>query len=321
MKAAVLYQLGQTPRYDDFPDPVPQNADEIVLAVKAAAVKNIDKLRAGGSHYASYTKLPVVVGIDGVGELEDGTRVYAAGVTGMIAQKALIRKGQYVVLPAGLDDSTAAALPNAGMGAAMALLSRAGLSKGENVLVNGATGVTGRLAVQLARHFGASTILATGRDPSSLEQLTGLGATEVLSLGQEDSTFVKRIRDLHERSPINVVIDYLWGHPAELILQALKGSGAFTPRIRFVTVGSMAGENITLPSGILRSSAIELLGSGIGSLSKAEMEYFYSRILPEMFLLAAAGDLRLPTETAPLSEIAHAWNKPIDAGKRLVIKM
>jgi NADPH:quinone reductase-like Zn-dependent oxidoreductase len=321
MKAAVLYQLGQTPRYDDFPDPVPQNADEIVLAVKAAAVKNIDKLRAGGSHYASYTKLPVVVGIDGVGELEDGTRVYAAGVTGMIAQKALIRKGQYVVLPAGLDDSTAAALPNAGMGAAMALLSRAGLSKGENVLVNGATGVTGRLAVQLARHFGASTILATGRDPSSLEQLAGLGATEVLSLGQEDSTFVKRIRDLHERSPINVVIDYLWGHPAELILQALKGSGAFTPRIRFVTVGSMAGENITLPSGILRSSAIELLGSGIGSLSKAEMEYFYSRILPEMFLLAAAGDLRLPTETAPLSEIAHAWNKPIDAGKRLVIKM
>jgi len=321
MKAAVLHQLGQTPQYDDFPDPVPQNADEIVLAVKAAAVKNIDKLRAGGSHYASYTKLPVVVGLDGVGLLEDGTRVYAAGVTGMIAQKALIRKGQFVVLPAGLDDSTAAALPNAGMGAAMALLSRAGLSKGENVLVNGATGVTGRLAVQLARHYGASTILATGRDPSSLEQLTGLGATEVLALGQEDSAFVKRIRDLHERSPINVVIDYLWGHPAELILQALKGSGAFTPRVRFVTVGSMAGENITLPSGILRSSAIELLGSGIGSLSKAEMEYFYSRILPEMFLLAASGDLRLPTETAPLSEIAQAWNKPIDAGKRLVIKV
>ena len=121
MKAAVLHQLGQTPQYDDFPDPVPQNADEIVLAVKAAAVKNIDKLRAGGTHYASYTKLPVVVGIDGVGDLEYGTRVYAAGVTGMIAQKALIRKGQYVVLPAGLDESTAAALPNAGMGAAMAL--------------------------------------------------------------------------------------------------------------------------------------------------------------------------------------------------------
>ena len=118
-----------------------------------------------------------------------------------------------------------------------------------------------------------------------------------------------------------MVIDYLWGRSAELILQALKGTGAFTPRIRFVTVGSMAGENITLPSGILRSSAIELLGSGIGSLSKADMENFYSRVLPEMFQLAAAGDLHLPTETAPLSEIAQAWNKTVDAGKRLVIKI
>jgi NADPH:quinone reductase-like Zn-dependent oxidoreductase len=321
MKAAVLHQLGQAPQYEDFPDPVPHNADEVVLAVKAAAVKNLDKLRAGGSHYASYTQLPVVVGIDGVGELEDGTRVYAAGVTGMIAQKALIRKGQYVIVPAGVDDSTAAALPNAGMGAAMALLSRAGLNKGETVLINGATGVTGRLAVQLARHYGASAILATGRNPRSLEQLTALGAAEVLSLQEEDSAFVQKIRDLHQRSPINVVIDYLWGHPAELILQALKGSGAFTPRVRFVTVGSMAGENITLPSGILRSSAIELLGSGIGSLSKTEMEYYYSRVLPEMFRLAAAGDLQLPTETAPLRDIAAVWQKPIDAGKRLVIKI
>jgi len=321
MKAAVLHQLGQTPQYEDFPDPVPQNTDEIVLAVKAAAVKNLDKLRASGSHYSTYAQLPVVVGLDGVGDLEDGTRVYAAGVTGMIGQKALIRKGQYVVVPAGLDDSTAAALPNAGFGAAMALVTRAGLSKGETVLINGATGVTGRLAVQLARHYGASAIVATGRNPRSLEQLTALGATDVVSLQEEDSAFVGKIRDRHQRSPINVVIDYLWGHPAELILQALKGTGDFTPRVRFVTVGSTAGEDITLPSGTLRSSAIELLGSGIGSLSKTDMQYFYSSVLPEMFRLAAAGVLQLPTETAPLSEIAAVWQKPIDLGKRLVIKI
>jgi NADPH:quinone reductase-like Zn-dependent oxidoreductase len=321
MKAAVLHRLGQTPVYEDFPDPVPRQPDEIVLNVKAASVKNLDKLRAGGSHYASYTKLPVVVGIDGVGELEDGSRVYAAGVTGMIAEKALIRKGQYVVLPKGLDDSTAAALPNAGMGAAMALLSRAGLQKGERVLINGATGVTGRLAVQLARYYGASTIIATGRNPRSLEQLTTLGATGVISLQEDDNDIVKKIKDLHQQSPVNVVIDYLWGHPAELILQALGGTGAFTPRVRFVTVGSMAGESITLQSGVLRSSAIELLGSGIGSLSKADMEDYYSRVLPEMFQLAANGRLQLPTETAPLSEIATAWQKRIDEGKRLVIKI
>src|SRR5580658_4795437 len=307
MKAAVLHQLGQNPRYEDFPDPVPHHADEVVLAVKAAAVKNLDKGRASGAHYASYTQLPVVVGIDGVGDLEDGTRVYATGITGMIAQKALIRKGQYVTLPAGLDDSTAAALPNAVMGSAMALIRRAGFSKGENVLINGATGVTGRLAVQVARHYGASAILATGRNPRSLEQLTALGATEVLSVQEEDNAFVGKIREFHQRSPINVVIDYLWGHPAELILHALKGAGAFTPHVRYVTVGGMAGENISLPSGILRSSAIELLGSGIGSLSKMDLEFSYGTILPELFRLAAAGGLLLPTETAPLRDIADAW--------------
>jgi NADPH:quinone reductase-like Zn-dependent oxidoreductase len=321
MKAAVLHQLGQPPQYEDFPDPVPQHPDEIVLNVKAASVKNLDKLRAAGSHYSGYSKLPVVVGIDGVGELQDGTRVYAAGLTGMIAQKALIRKDQYLVLPSGLDDSTAAALPNTGMGAGMALLRRAGFKKGETVLINGATGVTGRLAVQLARQYDASRIIATGRNLRSLDQLTTLGATHVLSLQEEDSDFLKKIKDLHQQSPIDVVIDYLWGHPAELIFQALKGTGAFTPRVRFVNVGSEAGETITLPSGTLRSSDIELQGSGIGSLSKAEMEYLYSRVIPEMFQLAADGHLQLPTETVPLSEIASAWNKPVDAGKRLVIKI
>jgi NADPH:quinone reductase-like Zn-dependent oxidoreductase len=319
MLAAVLHQLGQIPRYEDFPDPVPQNADELLLHVRAASIKNIDKLRAGGSHYASYTKLPVVVGIDGVGSLGDGTRVYAQGLTGMIGQLALIRKGRYLALPSGLDDSTAAALPNAGMGAAMALLSRAELRKGETVLINGATGVTGRLAVQLAKHYGASTVIATGRNPRSLGQLTALGADEVLSLEQDDEAVVKRLKDIHRHSPIHIVIDYLWGRPAELILQSLKGSGTFTPRVRIVTVGSMAGEKISLPSGILRSSAIELLGSGIGSLSEADMEYFNGQVLPEIFQLAAAGQLQIVTETAGLKEIERVWNKEVGPGKRLVI--
>jgi NADPH:quinone reductase-like Zn-dependent oxidoreductase len=321
MKAAVLHQLGQTPEYEDFPDPIPEQPDELVLNVRAASVKNFDKLRAGASYYASYTKLPVVVGIDGVGQLEDGARVYAIGVTGTIGQKALIRKGQYVIVPPGLDDVTAAALPNAGTGAAMALLSRAGLKKDETVLVNGATGVTGRLAVQLARHYGASRIIATGRNPHSLDLLASLGATEMLSVQQEDTSFVKKIKDIHQESRIDIVIDYLWGRPAELIFQALKGNGAFTPRVRFVAVGSMAGETISLSSGILRSSAIELLGSGVGSLSEEDMRQFYGRVLPEMYKLAAGGQLQVPTETAPLSEIAKVWNKPIDAGKRLVINI
>lgn len=321
MKAAVLHALGQTPGYEDFPDPAPSQPDQLILNVRAASVKNLDKLRAGGTHYASYTKLPVVVGVDGVGVLEDGTRVYAQGLTGMIAEKALIQKGRYVVLPDGLDDSTAAALPNAGLGAAMALLSRARLQKGETVLVNGATGVTGRLAVQLARHYGASNVIATGRNLRSLAQLLTLGADKVLSLQQEEAEIVKQLKEIHRQNPIDIVIDYLWGQPAELILQSLKGTGAFTPRLRFVTVGSMAGENISLPSGTLRSSAIEILGSGIGSLSQQDMNLFYSKVLPEMLQLAAAGQLEISTLTLPLQEIGTAWHKDAGPGKRLVIKI
>lgn len=321
MKAAVLHQLGHAPVYEDFPDPTPASPDQLLLNVKAASIKNLDKLRAAGVHYASYTELPVVVGIDGVGVLEDGTRVYAQGLTGMIAEKALIRKDRYTVLPAGIGDIVAAALPNAVFGAAMALLSRAGLKKGETVLINGATGFTGQLAVQLARYYGASTVIATGRNPQSLEKLGELGASEVFSLNQDDGTIIKKLQEIHHHTPIDIVIDYLWGHPAELVLHSLKGAGGFTQRIRMVTVGSTAGENIELSSGILRSSAIEILGSGIGSLSEENMRDFSGRILPDLMELAAVGKLHLETATAGLKDIATAWGKDAGAGKRLVIEI
>ena len=292
MKAAVLHQLGHAPVYEDFPDPIPVSPDQLLLTVKAAAIKNLDKLRAGGAHYASYTELPVVVGIDGVGVLEDGTRVYAQGLTGMIAEKALIRKDRNTILTAGILYIVAAAQPNAVLGGAMGLLSRAGLKKGETVLINGATGVTGQLAVQLARHYGASTVIATGRNPRSLEKLEALGAGEVLSLNQEDGDIIKKLKEIHHHTPIDIVIDYLWGHPAEELLHSLKGTRGFTQRIRMVTVGSSAGENIELPSGTLRSSAIEILGSGIGSLSEDNMQDFSGKILPELMELAAVGKLQ-----------------------------
>src|SRR6187549_1045226 len=110
MKAAVLNTFGAAPVYQDSPDPIPQNADQILLNVKAASVKNIDKLRAGGNHYASHKELPAVVGLDGVGVLENGKRVYAQGITGMIAEKALIANNRFTVLPDNIDNIVAAAL-------------------------------------------------------------------------------------------------------------------------------------------------------------------------------------------------------------------
>jgi len=321
MKAAVLFETGTAPQCADFDEPVPADSTQLLVNMKAASVKNLDKSRASGAHYGSYKHLPAVVGIDGVGTLQNGTRIYAFGLTGMIAEKALVDSRNYVTLPDGVDDITAAALPNAVIGAALALRFRAGMVSGETVLINGATGVTGMVAIQIARHYGAKKIIVTGRNEDILKKLPRLGADEVISLKQDDAVITGRIKDIHATTPIDIVIDYTWGHPAELILDALKGGGVsnFTHRVRYVTVGGMAGDRISLSSGILRSSAIEILGSGLGSLSKEHVQRFNTEVLPEMFQLAAGGKLTIETVTAPLKAIATAWQQNVEAGKRLVI--
>ena len=321
MKAAVLKQLGEAPQFSDFKDPVIENNQQLLLSVKAAAIKNIDRLRASGKHYASYKEVPVVVGIDGMGVLENGKRVYAMGITGMIAEKALISSDNYVEVPDALDNFTAAALPNAALGAAVAMVYRAQIKKGDVVLINGATGVTGQIAVQLAHYYGASKIIATGRNKVLLKHLKQLGADECIVLDQNEAELTDRYRQIHQSSPINIVVDYLWGRPIELILSALKGGGmnVFTKKVTIVTVGSMAGETIQLASGTLRSSAFELMGSGIGSISKEAMHRFNTELLPELFLLAAQGKLKIETIDKPLDTIESSWNAPEIAGKRLVI--
>ncbi|MBB6271282.1 NADPH:quinone reductase-like Zn-dependent oxidoreductase [Pedobacter cryoconitis] len=321
MKAAVLYQLGINPVYGDFPDPVPAGEDQILIHVKATAVKNIDKSRASGVHYASYKSFPVVVGFDGVGLLADGTKVYAQGITGMIAEQAIIPKNNYITLPENIDLTMAAALPNAVLGAAMALKNRANIKTGDVVLINGATGITGQIAVQIAKHYGASKVFVTGRNIEALQKLKSLGAEkEIISLVQEDEEIIKAIQDIHHQHPINIVLDYLWGHPMELILKSLQGHSVDSSNtsVKIVTVGAMAGESIKLESGTLRSAAIEILGSGLGSLSENDIRHFNTRVLPEMFQLAADGKLKMEIHEEKIEDIEAVWNKDFN-GKRLVI--
>lgn len=321
MKAAVLHALGSAPRYEDFADPVPQPG-QVVLAVQAASLTNLDKRRAAGNHYANYTNLPTVVGFDGVGRLADGRRVYAQGLSGMMAGHALIRAEGYVPVPDGLGDVLAAALPNAAVGAALSLRFRAGIQPGDVVLVNGATGVTGQLAVQLARHYGAATIIATGRNAASLARVQALGADYVVSLQQEDRAVVAQLKEIQARTPITSVLDMLWGQPLALVLNALQGGvSALAPAVRVVTVGGMAGDELPLSSMLLRSTNLELLGSGIGSLSPTAWQEFTTRVLPEIYQLAAAGQLSLPTATTSLADIATAWTQPIAPGTRLVVQL
>jgi NADPH:quinone reductase-like Zn-dependent oxidoreductase len=323
MKAAVLYPDGGVPGYVDIPEPVPQNDGEVVVSVKAVALKHLDKGRARGTHYSTEGRKAeaTIIGGDGVCVLSDGTRVYALGTGGMMAEKAVIEKDRMVILPAGLDDLVAAALPNAVFGAAMALRFRAGIEPGDTVLVNGATGFTGRIAVQLARHYGAGRVIAVGRNPQSLQDMFALGADEVLSVQQSDEAFVGSLQRIHRAEPINVVIDYLWGHTAEMILASFKGRGSFTAKTRFVSVGAMTGDLIQLSAANLRSVDLQISGSGLGSWTRAQVGILFSEMLPEMFQLAADGKLVVGTVGVPLSEIGKLWELEVSDGKRLVVRV
>ncbi len=309
-------------QYTDFPDPIVHGEDELLISIKAAAISRVDRSRASSSHYSTKndTQPAKVIGGDGVGLLEDGTRVFAVGVSGMVAEKAVIEKNKLVKLPAGIDDVIAAALPNAVAGSAMGLLFRAGLKAGETVLINGATGFTGRVAVQVARHYGAKKIIATGRNEQSLQSLKQLGADELI-LTTDDEEFITLIQKTNQLTPIDIIVDYLWGHTAELILTALKGAGSFTHRVRFVSIGSVTGDKIQLSAEALRSVDLQLSGSGLGSWTRDEMRKLFSEIIPEMFQLAADNKLKVETVTVNLKDIESVWNMQVPGGKRVVVVM
>jgi len=224
-----------------------------------------------------------------------------------------------VKLPSNLDDATAAAMANAVIGSAMGLRFKADIQQGDVVLINGATGFTGRVAVQIAKHYGAKKVIATGRNEQSLESLLSLGADEIISVKQSDEHFLAQLKDIHKNTPIDVIIDYLWGHTAEMILAILKGKGSFTHKTRFVSIGAMTGDLIQLSAVNLRSVDLQLTGSGLGSWSKEQVRKLFTEILPEMFQLAADGKLKVETIKVNLKDIETLWNINLEDGKRIVV--
>ncbi len=322
MKAAVVFEKGSIPQYTDFPDPEIQE-NEILVSVKAASIKNLDRARAGGNHYSTEHQehQPAVIGTDGAGYLENGDKVYFFSKKGTVAEKAAADKKMIIPIPEELDFSLAAALPNAVMGSAMALNFKAGIQKGSTVLINGATGITGRIAVQVARLYGAQKIIVTGRNEESLQSLRELGADEVISLKMDDHDFKQKIKEIHKETPIDIVLDYIWGHSVEMILSAFKGDGNFSHKTKLINVGGMSGDAIQLSSQILRGTDIQISGSGLGSWSKAEFALLFSEIIPEMFRAAVEGKIKMDTYGVDIKNIEAQWNAEIQSGKRLVIRI
>jgi NADPH:quinone reductase-like Zn-dependent oxidoreductase len=311
MKAGIITAAGSIPVYGDFKEPVASQGRELIT-VTASALSHFSKSRSSGSHYSSDGVFAVVAGADGVGRTAEGRRVYFAlpeAPYGALAERSLVRAQQCVAVPDGVDDVTAAAIANPGMSAWAALVERAQLQPGETVLVNGATGTAGRLAVQLAKYLGAGKVIATGRNETELQDLLSLGADVAIpfSLGADHPQGAKH----HEQAlraefahGINVVIDYLWGESARTIIVAIAKTVEDATPVRFVHVGGASREeNIELPGAALRSSAIQLMGSGLKSVS-------FAKLLDSIRLVFEAVEpakLQIATRAVQLSAIEKTW--------------
>jgi NADPH:quinone reductase-like Zn-dependent oxidoreductase len=220
-----------------------------------------------------------------------------------MSERTAVRLSQCVSLPDDLDDVTAAAIANPGMSSWAALKERAKLTAGETVLVNGATGTAGRLAVQIAKHMGARKVVATGRNVEALRALSTLGADVTIPLGDGGDAFEDALKEQFGGDGIDVVLDYLWGQSAERIIVAGAKAGKDAVPIRFVHIGSVSAPNISLPSAALRSSAITLMGSGIGSIPKDSLV----KSIDELMQATVSGGFEIATKSFPLSEVEHAW--------------
>jgi NADPH:quinone reductase-like Zn-dependent oxidoreductase len=320
MKAAVVNEWGQTPVYTDHIEPEASDG-AVVAAVEASALANISRGIASGKHYASKgIQLPMIPGVDGVVRFDDGRRAYAGALAhyGMMAERTLVDPNGAVELPDGVDSVTAAAIPNPGTSAWMSLEHAAKVGAGDHVLVLGATGVTGSIAVQLAKSvFGAGRVVVAGRDTTRLQWLQDIaGADDAIALGSED--LGASVAALHAERPFDAVLDYLWGEPAEQVLAALTSQLAAYHVTRFVQIGSMAGPTMNLAAAILRSTAITMSGVGIGSVPPDVLARIRTEALPRLFAMVASGDLHLRTQARQLADVEQVWTSAEPSGTRVV---
>lgn len=317
MRAAVLHAVGEPPRCEEVPEPRAAEGEEVVR-VTACPLTNLDRARAAGTHFSSPTTLPAVCGASlAAGRLEDGSRVLFRSSGGTMAERAVTRRAWCSPIPDAVEDALAAAVQNPGVSAWNALEWRAKLRPGESVLVLGATGVAGQLAVQIAKHLGAGRVVAAGRNPRVLAGLPALGADAVVRLDQPDDALRGALREAAGGTDYDVVLDYLWGHPTEVFVSTLGSADMELrfSRTRLVQIGVMAAPTLSLPAEVLRSSGLEIVGSGTGNAPPAEV---LARELGRVLDLLAGGELRLEVSRVPLARVRDVWDLD-QRGRRTVL--
>ncbi|EGJ75885.1 putative quinone oxidoreductase [Streptomyces sp. Tu6071] len=316
MRAALVRTFGTPPRYEEVGPPPAPGPGDVLVDVLAAGLHPRVRSAADGSHYTSRDELPLVPGIDGVGRTEEGELLYFVApdtALGTLAERALVDRRRAVPLPAGTDPLAVAAGMNPAMSSWVALRRRVDFAPGSSVLVLGATGNAGRLAVQVARGLGAARVVGAGRDPHRLGLLDALGA-EPLDLRGEEHEVAGRLGAA--AGDVDVVLDYLWGAPTERAVPALLTARTDRSRpLTWIQLGSVAGPELTLSSAWLRAGALSFVGSGQGSVTTAGIV----AELPALAEEIVSGRIDVRPVARPLARVHEVWGEEVAAGERVVL--
>lgn len=315
MNAAVVSSFDEPPHYQAHETPQPLSVDEILVDVLAVGLHPRVRSGAAGSHYTSSGQLPMIPGVDGVGRRDNGQLIYFVAddaMTGTMSEKAVVDLRRAIELPRDIDIIKVAAAMNPAMSAWVALRRRVPLEPGQSVLVLGATGNAGSMAVQIAKRLGASRVVGAGRDASRLATLPSLGADDVVQLGTDNSSAAL----VAAAANVDIVVDYLWGVPAQqAMMDLLTGRLDRSHELNWIQIGAIAGPTIELPSVALRSSNFRVQGNGQGAVSAAA----YLKELPSLVEEIDAGTLKITTDTHPLRDVETIWRLTGEPGVRTVL--
>jgi NADPH:quinone reductase len=308
----VISELGQPPRLPDWPEP----AGDAIYEISAVSLNPVDINIGAGRYFAGHPELPYVPGCEGVGRAPEGTRVYlfadGLGVSrdGLMAERAHGPADLGIPLPAAVSDEIAASCGIAGMAGWMPLAWRAPVRTEDRVLVLGATGTVGLVAVQAAKLLGAKRVVAVGRNPERLQRAAELGADATVSLEEDD--LVAAFKDAAGGDGPTYIVDTLWGTPAVAAIQAAARGW------RLVQIGQSAGADATVASAVIRGKMGELYGYTDFAVPKDTFREQYLRLVGH----AAAGEIVFDIETYPLARVAEAWERQASgANAKLVVTL
>ena len=299
MKAAVINELGRAPELAELPDP----SGDAVYEISAVALNPVDVNVGAGRYFAGHPKLPYVPGTEGVGRAADGTRAYLFGDgiglarDGLLSERALVPPHVGIPLPDAVSDEIAAACGIAGMAGWLPVAWRAPVRPGDRVLVLGATGTVGLVAVQAAKLHGAERVVAAGRSPERLQRAAELGADATVNL--EEADLVAAFKEAAGGDGPTHIVDLLWGAPVAAAIQAAARDW------RLVQVGQSAGAEATLSSPAIRGKMGEVYGLTVFSVAKSDFRDQYLQLVGH----AAAGEIVFDLETYPLARVAEAWER------------